>query len=105
MMFNQQFRELPLPVYHHETLNFSCCNGGPPSATLAQHYNKIGSTSRACRDRACFDNDVKYLLIARLTTAQADTKSGDTDTKFSRPIHITMRRLHVVQKLTWRRLV
>ena len=33
------------PPSKHETLTQCCCNIGPPSSTLAQHYSNIGSTS------------------------------------------------------------
>ena len=31
-----------------------CCNAGPPSATLVQHYINIGSTSAVCRVITCW---------------------------------------------------
>ena len=37
----------------HEALNQCCFNVGPPSTTLTQHSNNIGSMPRICLDYTC----------------------------------------------------
>ena len=77
-MLTESFRNLA-PETHirpskHETSTQCCCNVGPLSATLAQHYNSIGSTSRVCWDMyLCIQS-----IIHRCTTNRRSSTVGAT---------------------------